>query len=186
MYDFGRGVQQDYAEAVKWYREAAAQGDVEAQGLLGSMYEQGHGVAQDYAEAVKWYRKTSGQGDVYGQLQLGEMYRDGKGVPQDNVFAHMWLNLAGAHSEQTALFLADVARDDRDNLAAKMTPDQSPRRNGWRGNGSRRSSGLPRLWKTRSAARFVQFLGGRGGKVRADPPSSMPHSLISSGVSQWT
>jgi uncharacterized protein len=56
MYAQGLGVEQDYAEAVKWYRKAADQGVTAAQSNLGLMYAQGLGVAQDYAEAVKWYR----------------------------------------------------------------------------------------------------------------------------------
>jgi TPR repeat protein len=38
---------QDYAEAVKWYRKAAEQGDVKAQSNLGVMYASGQGVKQD-------------------------------------------------------------------------------------------------------------------------------------------
>ena len=34
MYENGRGVRQDYAEAVKWYRQAAAQGFAEAQFIV--------------------------------------------------------------------------------------------------------------------------------------------------------
>ncbi len=37
MYDKGRGVSQDYAEAVKWYRKAAEQGHASAQHNLGVM-----------------------------------------------------------------------------------------------------------------------------------------------------
>jgi len=44
MYQFGRGVFQDDAEAVKWYRLAAEQGDANAQFNLGGMYEDGEGV----------------------------------------------------------------------------------------------------------------------------------------------
>ena len=36
----GQGVPQDYAEAVKWYRKAAEQGDVNAQHNIGLMYTQ--------------------------------------------------------------------------------------------------------------------------------------------------
>ena len=45
----GHGMQQDYAEAVKWYRRAADQGNANAQCSLGFMYEKGQGVQQDYA-----------------------------------------------------------------------------------------------------------------------------------------
>ncbi len=38
---------QDYAETVKWYRKAAAQGQADAQNNLGFMYGNGQGVPQD-------------------------------------------------------------------------------------------------------------------------------------------
>ena len=41
MYDKGKGVPQDDAEAVKWYRKAAEQGVAEAQYNLGFMYRNG-------------------------------------------------------------------------------------------------------------------------------------------------
>ena len=41
MYARGQGVPQDYAEAVKWYRLAADQGDARAQNNLGVMYANG-------------------------------------------------------------------------------------------------------------------------------------------------
>jgi TPR repeat protein len=47
-------VLQDYAEAARWYRKAAEQGNAIAQTNLGTMYFQGQGVPQDYAEAVRW------------------------------------------------------------------------------------------------------------------------------------
>ena len=56
MYATGRGVTQDYAEAVRWYRLAAGQGDADAQYNLGVMYANGRGVSQDAAEAVRWYQ----------------------------------------------------------------------------------------------------------------------------------
>jgi TPR repeat protein len=37
MYEQGRGVAQNDREAVRWYREAAIQGDVAAQTNLGTM-----------------------------------------------------------------------------------------------------------------------------------------------------
>ena len=44
MYENGKGVLQDYKEAVKWYRLAAEQGDEFARSNLGIMYENGRGV----------------------------------------------------------------------------------------------------------------------------------------------
>ncbi len=64
MYTEGKGVTQDYAEAVKWYRLSAAQSYAPAQHNLGVMYDNGQGVTQDYTEAMKWYRLSAAQGYV--------------------------------------------------------------------------------------------------------------------------
>ncbi len=55
MYDNGRGVPQDYAETLKWYRKAAEQGHASAQYNLGFMYDNGRGVPQDYVQAHVWF-----------------------------------------------------------------------------------------------------------------------------------
>ena len=55
MYAEGKGVAQDYQEAVKWYRLAAAQGNELAQVNLGVMYTKGRGVAQDFVRAHLWF-----------------------------------------------------------------------------------------------------------------------------------
>ena len=121
MYDNGRGVPQDNAQAVIWYRKAADKGYAAAQFNLGLMYDDGRGVPQDYAQAVAWYRKAAEQGDAAAQFDLGVMYDNGHGVPQDYVEAHMWFNLA-ASRQKMAHFA--MAAQNRDAVAAKMTPDQ--------------------------------------------------------------
>jgi len=55
MYYEGVGVPQNYAEAAKWFRKAADQGDTYAQYNLGSMYEKGRGVPQSYEKAYIWF-----------------------------------------------------------------------------------------------------------------------------------
>ena len=57
----GKGVTQDYKEAVKWYRKSAEQGDWLGQGNLGKCYAEGKGVAQDHNEAGKWLAKVAEQ-----------------------------------------------------------------------------------------------------------------------------
>jgi hypothetical protein len=54
-YDKGQGVPQDFQEAVKWYRIAAAHGNEFAQVHLGMMYTKGRGVRQDFARAYMWF-----------------------------------------------------------------------------------------------------------------------------------
>lgn len=62
MYNLGLGVPQDYAEAVRWYRLAAEQGNSVAQRNLGAMYRNGHGVPQDYTSAHLWYNIAAANG----------------------------------------------------------------------------------------------------------------------------
>jgi len=67
-YATGDGVPKNDAEAVKWYRKAAEQGEVTAQSNLGAMYHNGDGVPKNDAEAAKWYRKAA--------LQLDALFSD--------------------------------------------------------------------------------------------------------------
>ena len=60
----GRGVPQDYAEAVKWLSLAAAQGDARAQRLLGLRYNKGEDVPQDYVRSHMWLNLVAMKGDV--------------------------------------------------------------------------------------------------------------------------
>lgn len=54
LFQYGRGVPQDYGEAAYWYRRAAEQGSDTAQYSLGLLYDKGFGVREDYVEANKW------------------------------------------------------------------------------------------------------------------------------------
>ena len=54
MYDYGGGVPEDDAVAVRWYQWVADQGHAGAQYSLGAMYATGRGVVQDYVQAHMW------------------------------------------------------------------------------------------------------------------------------------
>ncbi len=121
MYAKGRGMPQDYGEAVRWYRKAAAQGNAKAQYNLGVSYANGGGVPQDYGQAVTWYRKAAQQGHAQAQTNPGLMSDEGRGVPQDYVAAYKWLNLAASRSTGET---REAAVHNRERLAALMTPAQ--------------------------------------------------------------
>ena len=101
-FDFGRGVNQDYQKAIKWYLKAANQGSVSAQYKLGIMYNDGEGVKQDYQQAVKWYRKAADQGDAEAQNSLGIMYGIGYGVKQNYKQAVKWYQKAAKQGSAKA------------------------------------------------------------------------------------
>ncbi len=103
MYYMGRGVQQDYKQALAWHRRAAQQGKADAQYVVGAMYYTGNAVIQDHKQAVGWFRKAAEQGHPQAQQVLGLMYRYHiGGMPQDNVIAYMLWNLAAASGNANA------------------------------------------------------------------------------------
>ena len=66
MYQHGKGVLQDDAEAVKWYRRAAEQGNAVAQKYLGVMYAGGRGVLQVDVLAHMWLNISGANGIADG------------------------------------------------------------------------------------------------------------------------
>jgi hypothetical protein len=124
MFDKGEGVSQDYAEAMKWYRKSAEQGDASAQVNIALMFDAGEGVPQDHTMAAKWFRKAADQGDAQAQYNLALMYDKGQGVPQDYILAHMWLNLSASLLPALEGEKREHVVKDRDRVASKMTPAQ--------------------------------------------------------------
>ena len=53
---------EDDAEAVRWSRQAAEQGDADAQFMLGLMYTMGEGVPEDDIQAYAWISIAAAQG----------------------------------------------------------------------------------------------------------------------------
>ena len=91
MYATGKGVPQDYTEAIKWYRKAAEGGYLASMRNLGGMYARGEGVRQDFGEAVRWYRAAAERGDHSARHKIARYCAEGKGVAQDDVQAYTWL-----------------------------------------------------------------------------------------------
>ena len=94
LYETGAGVQQDPAEALKWYQKAAEAGNYHAMEHLGYLYENGKGVAQDYAQARQWYQKAADGGNTDGMFRLGVLYENGWGVAKDYGKAREWYQKA--------------------------------------------------------------------------------------------
>jgi len=92
MYEKGRGVERDFAAALKWYRPAAEKGDAESQYRLSVAYGYGlGGVEKDETKAIEWLRKAAENGQKRAQRSLAKGYEDGlKGLPRDPVKAKYW------------------------------------------------------------------------------------------------
>ena len=84
IYAEGIGVKQNYKEALKWYRKAAAQGHAKSQFSLGLLYYRGNGVNRDLKASANWYQKAAEQGDAEAQTNLARMYVKGEGVSKNS------------------------------------------------------------------------------------------------------
>jgi len=61
MYSEGKGLKQNYEEALFWFRKAAEQGSPDAQFNIGVMYYNGEGVKKDDTLAMEWWIKAGKQ-----------------------------------------------------------------------------------------------------------------------------
>jgi TPR repeat protein len=123
-YDESRQIEEDKAEAARWYRVAAQQDYPEAQRKLGTCYAEGWIVSEDYKEntegyrnkqAAKWYRRAAEQGDIESLIQLGDCYANGRGVMQSETQAAKYYRKAEAYEELGDLY----ARIGNKRAAAK-------------------------------------------------------------------
>lgn len=108
-YESGKGIDQNFVEALGWLMKSADQGNADAQYMLGQMYEEGEGVAPDYAQAATWYRAACENRPDYGGAgqgcnHLGELYLDARGVEQNRVQAYKYFKL-GRNTENLAILM---------------------------------------------------------------------------------
>jgi TPR repeat protein len=81
---------QEFADALVWYRKAAAKKDPDAQFNIGNIYNRGKGVEINEQEAIKWFTLAAEQNDDRAQNELGGIYMNRKDFKQGLA----WLNKA--------------------------------------------------------------------------------------------
>lgn len=132
MYENGRGVTADRAQAQQWYQKAADQkhdramhaiarmkdnqrrlemtqsqaesGDVEAQYKLGSMYLTGTGTPPDLQLAAKWLTRAAEKNHTKAQFKLGHIYYVELADEGDMQSALDWFNKAAASNYSPAFY----------------------------------------------------------------------------------
>ena len=81
-YSQGMGVEQDYAEAVKWFKEAAEAGHPAGKMNLAISYFEGEGIEQDKEKAVALLIEAS-EYMADAQYLLAQCYENGEGTALD-------------------------------------------------------------------------------------------------------
>lgn len=124
----GRGVPKNTTEALRWLREAAWRGHIEAQRLLALKYYHGYGVPMDHTEALRWAQRLAEANDVRGQMMLAAMYANGEGTPRQLIRAYAWYAIAATAAleagDAIVRELGDMAKAQRDYTATLLKPDE--------------------------------------------------------------
>jgi TPR repeat protein len=100
MFESGQGVPQDFKEAIRWYRLAADQRHIKAQGKLNSLlkksakaqinfglgmrFESGEGVPQDFGEAIRRYQLAADLGLIKAQEKLSLLLNKKEKILREN------------------------------------------------------------------------------------------------------
>jgi TPR repeat protein len=90
------------AQALVWYRRAAAHGSSDAENQLGYMAEKGLGQVQSYSEAFSWYYKGADHGNDEAMENIGYDFQYGSGVASNYTQAISWYYKAAALGNGTA------------------------------------------------------------------------------------
>ncbi len=78
----GKGTDQNFKEAAKWYQRSASKGFVQAQYRLGTLYERGLGLKADEERAKDWYLRAAEQGNIKAMHNLAVLSANSrKGAP---------------------------------------------------------------------------------------------------------
>ncbi|XOV88353.1 MAG: hypothetical protein ACFHX7_00355 [Pseudomonadota bacterium] len=85
-------VDEDYAEAFRWYQQAANGGFAASQVNLGNLYRSGKGTPVDKSAARRLYEMAAGQSYAAAYVPLGDMLLAGEGGPRDARLARQWFN----------------------------------------------------------------------------------------------
>lgn len=93
----GKGTEQNFKEAAKWYQRSAAKGFVQAQYRIGTLYERGLGLKADEDRAKDWYRRAAEQGNVKSMHNLAVLSANNKKGAPDYAVAAKWFGEAAEH-----------------------------------------------------------------------------------------
>jgi TPR repeat protein len=91
--------------ALRWLKEAAAQGDPIACYDLATMHRNGDGTAKDPSAALMFLTAAAAEGYLPAMYGVAEMYAQGLGAPQDQEKALGWMISAARAGYQPAVDL---------------------------------------------------------------------------------
>ncbi|MHA6298691.1 peptidoglycan-binding protein [Devosia sp. CAU 1758] len=84
-------------------REAAANGNAQAQFEVAAILGEGRVLEKDLAESARWYERSAAQGFIPAQYRLGNLYEVGTGVEKDLEQARLWYQRSAEAGNRMAM-----------------------------------------------------------------------------------
>ncbi|MGE0055622.1 MAG: hypothetical protein AB7S74_15570 [Hyphomicrobium sp.] len=116
----GKGPDQNFKEAAKWYMRSASKGFAQAQYRLGTLYERGLGMKPDEARAKEWYARAAGQGNIKAMHNLAVLSANGKTGSPDYTIAARYFKDAAARGLSDSQFNLAVLYENGLGVPADM------------------------------------------------------------------
>jgi TPR repeat protein len=94
LYETGRGVHQDYLQAIKYYEIASNLGNTDALYQLGTIYRHGKGTRLDTNKAIGYITQAAEKGNKVAQFTLGQLFEEGKLLSKNILEAVKWYSMS--------------------------------------------------------------------------------------------
>jgi len=119
----GNEVSKSETDALRWFKRAALQGDLDAINMVGRCLENGWGCDIDMSLAAVRYHEAADRGHDWAQYNLGHLYLDGLGVDRDVEKAYRYYMNAASQGHARAMNLVGRCCEEgwgapQDRLAA--------------------------------------------------------------------
>lgn len=93
----GKGTDQNFKDAAKWYQRSASKSFAQSQYRLGTLYERGLGLKADEERAKDWYRRAAEQGNIKAMHNLAVLSANAHSGAPDYATAATWFENAAEH-----------------------------------------------------------------------------------------
>lgn len=101
---WGNKVKKDVKKAIKWYKRAVKNGNIDAKYNLAVIYEQGKGIEVNYSKAASWYLSAAKDGHIDSQYNIANMYAKGAGYSVNQTKASQWYLAAANQGDVSSQF----------------------------------------------------------------------------------
>ncbi|MBG1231543.1 tetratricopeptide repeat protein [Aestuariivirga litoralis] len=137
-YEKGAGTKLSASEAARWYREAALNGNLDAQYRLAQLVMRGAaGVKIDKATGIKLIAAAAQKGHMLSENQYGAILENGDGLPKDEKQAGVWYlkaaeqGMAEAQNNYGVMVLRGLGRERNLDEAFKWFTKAADQKYGW-------------------------------------------------------